>query len=243
MDVELDTSMRRTKGSVYPIKGQIMTPTLRRAALAAALAITLTAGNVAPGPLAREKIPESAAAFTDADLLLALVYGSGALAHSLGTELRADDFGSPELASDYARSVEDDAAVLLREEKEALKPVLGSLRSDSAFQVNGAFSALQPIVHRHFEKSLREEGVALEQLDGEAPGTRCGAAVVCIAYAAAAVHNVAVATAAAAVVVAVALWCGAWKWCSSSSSGANEMTQAAREQLVVTVRDALRAHA
>lgn len=220
-----------------------MTTTLRRAALAAALAITLTAGNVAPGPPAQEKISESAVAFTDADLLLALVYGSGALADSLGTALRADDFGSPELATDYARHVEEDAAVLLRDEKDALEPLLSSLRSDSAFEVDSAFTALQPIVHRHFEKGLREQGVALEQLEGEAPGARCGAAVVCIAYAAAAVHNVAVVTAAAAVVVAVALWCGAWKWCSSSSSGANAMTQAAREQLVVTVRDALREHA
>lgn len=200
---------------------------------AALVGATLTAA--AP---AAPTVQVTGSSFSDQELVLALVYGTGPLAEAVGTRLDEADLGSQAWARRYEAHAAQDAVRLLEEEA-ALAPVLDSLRSGSAYEVEAAFTSMQPIVQRHFERGLDAEGLTAGDLETGGPKTRCGAAVVCVAYAMAAVHNMAVVTAAAAVVVAAALWCGAWKWCSRSMSATATSSDAAREQLVVAVRDAL----
>lgn len=205
-------------------------------ALASAALVASSLTGVSPADAAGSS---RSTAFTDVEIVAALAYGAGELAGELGTELGRDvpvagDFD----VETYRHQARSASREVLAAESPALDGVLVDLRSGDVFAVERASADLGEIVVEHTRDAMMREGVDPAAVGDEAITPSCGVAVVCVAYAAAAVHNAAVATAAAAVVVSVALWCGAWTWCGKAASGAE--STAARERLAVEVAASVR---
>jgi hypothetical protein len=176
---------------------------------------------------------------SDVEILEALAYGSGDLARQLGVEIGADIPASSGFdLLDYRLKAEEASAELLAAERQRLRPVLEDLRSGDLYRVRDASETLGEIVVDHTRQKMVSQNIDVTDESPVSGGGRCGFAVVCIAYAAAGVHNVVVATAGAAVVVGAALWCGAWAWCSREASSGE--STAARERLAVQVASNIR---
>jgi hypothetical protein len=175
---------------------------------------------------------------TDLEIIDALAFGAGDLARQLGTEVGSDVLVSEEFdVQDYRVKTRAASAEVLTAEHQRLAPVLADLRSGNVYRAQAASEQLGQIVVGYTRQQMEAEGVDLAALPSADGSGRCGVAVVCVAYAAAGVHNAAVATAAVAVVVSVALWCGAWTWCGKAATGVE--SSAARERLAVQVASAL----
>jgi SdpC family antimicrobial peptide len=205
-------------------------------ALASAALVSASLAGVTPASAAPAAAPPEV---SDVELVAALAYGAGDLAGELGTELGRDVpvTGSFDVDA-YRAQAETASREVLDAEGAQLSDVLTALRSGDVFRVDQASADLGEIVVAHTRAAMERQGVDPDAQGSGAGTPRCGVAVVCVAYAAAGVHNAAVATAAVAVVVSVALWCGAWTWCGKAATGSE--STAARESLAVEVAATVR---
>ncbi|WP_141718960.1 hypothetical protein [Curtobacterium sp. ER1/6] len=176
---------------------------------------------------------------SDVEIVDALAYGSGDLASRLGTEVGKDLLVSDSFdLGDYRAKAHAASVEVLTAEQSRLEPVLADLRSGNVYRVEKASAKLGQIVVEHTREQMNARDVGPADFPSAESSGRCGAAVVCVAYAAVGVHNAAVATAAVAVVISVALWCGAWTWCGRAATG--DESTAARERLAVQVVSTVR---
>jgi SdpC family antimicrobial peptide len=204
------------------------------AAMTAAVAIVL-GGLFAPAAVASSTEP----AVSDEELVLGLVFGVGDFADEIGTA--ADVRATPEdTAAEAAVKYEQSATAVTHEllaEYGELAPALDLIREGDPALTEEAFATVGDVLDDYAASQVAHlDGAATAPSAGDVQAlSPCGVAVVCWAYAAAAVHNTVVVTGAAAVVVAAALWCGAWAWCGSSAESASPQSELMREQLAVDV--------
>lgn len=176
---------------------------------------------------------------SDEDIVLGLVFGVGDFADDIGTA--ADVRPTAELsAADATVAYEKSANAVTQDllaDYDKLGPALDLIRSGDPVATEEAFAAIGEVLDEYATTQVAAaESTSLRSGVGQVqPLSPCGVAIVCWAYAAAAVHNTVVVTGAAAVVVAAALWCGAWAWCGNSASPTSGKSQLMREQLVVDV--------
>jgi SdpC family antimicrobial peptide len=203
----------------------------RIAAWAAAAALVV-AGVIAP-PAATASTPE----LTDEQLVLGLVFGVGEFADEIGTtaDVRpsaGEDAAQAAAAYELsAREVTDD----LLAGSDELAQALDQVRAGDPALTEQAFATIGDVLDGYAAEQVAESEAVAADPDRMQALSPCGVAVVCWAYAAAAVHNTVVVTGAAAVVVAAALWCGAWAWCGNSVAPTTEKSQLMREQFAVDV--------
>lgn len=209
------------------------------AAIGAAVAIVV-GGLFAPTAVASSTNSD----VTDEDIVLGLVFGVGEFADEIGTAADVKptaEHSAAEATAVYKKSANAVTQELLADYDE-LGPALDLIRSGDPVATEEAFAVIGDVLDDYATTQVAEaESASLRKGAGQVqPLSPCGVAIVCWAYAAAAVHNTVVVTGAAAVVVAAALWCGAWAWCGNSASPTSEKSQLMREQLVVDVTVAAR---
>lgn len=197
-------------------------------------AVLLVGTLLSASPSSGVTISPTSTGPSDLEIIDALAYGTGDLARQLGTEVGSDLLVSDSFDLDDYRAKAHEAGIeVLAAEQQRLQPVLADLRSGDLYRVQRASAELGQIVVKHTRDQMAAQGIAPTELPSAEGSGRCGAAVVCVAYAAVGVHNAAAVTAAVAVVVSVALWCGAWTWCGKAASG--DESTAARERLAVQI--------
>lgn len=210
----------------------------RFAAWAATAALVLTAVIAPPAANA-----SAADELTDEQIVLGLVFGVGDFADRIGTTADVRPSGeqdAAEAAAVYEQSAEEVTSELLATSPE-LGAALDQIRAGDPTLTEEAFVTIGDVLDEYAATQVAETEAAADpdQMQALSP---CGVAVVCWAYAAAAVHNTVVVTGAAAVVVAAALWCGAWAWCGNSVAPTSEKSQLMREQFAVDVTRAVAAN-
>jgi hypothetical protein len=211
---------------------------LKHSLTALAAPVLLVAGLLGTSPSSAAHAA-TAGGPSDAAIVEALAYGAGDLAHQLGTEVGVDVLVSDGFdVGGYREKARAASTEVLAAEQDRLEPVLQDVRSGDVYRVQAASAELGEIVVDHTRQRMDAEGVVPADLPSAEGSGRCGAAVVCVAYAAVGVHNAAVATAAVAVVVTAALWCGAWTWCGKAATGAESV--AARERLAAQIVSTIR---
>jgi len=164
------------------------------------------------------------AVVTDRELVLGLVFGVGEIADELGTTASVVS-GEDADGVLYEEQAQVAAADFLAYSGDGAAEALDLIRSGDPVDVLDGLEVLGSEIDTFVEARVGDPS-------GGATIAACGIAVVCVAYAAAAVHNTVALTAVAAVLIGAALWCGAWKWCSTSSTAASV---GAREQFAVEV--------
>ncbi|CAH0162570.1 MULTISPECIES: hypothetical protein [unclassified Microbacterium] len=208
------------------------------AAWVATAALVLTA-MVAP-PAATASGP---AELTDEQMVLGLVFGVGDFADRIGTTADVRPSGEQdagEAAAAYERSAQQVTGELLAGSPE-LGTALDQIRQGDPALTEEAFATIGDVLDGYAAQQVAAAETVPADPDQMQALSPCGVAVVCWAYAAAAVHNTVVVTGAAAVVVAAALWCGAWAWCGNSAAPTSEKSQLMREQFAVDVTRAVAA--
>ncbi|MDO5099395.1 MAG: hypothetical protein Q4D85_11675 [Corynebacterium sp.] len=163
---------------------------------------------------------------SDDDILKGILFGIGPVAKHIGFQVQMPKnltFGQYETAVN--KTINDLPSIYRHE----LRSVLMQLRSGDPVEVEQGMSDLSNIVVDYAAKKAPSYSMKRVR-------PACGVAVVCVAYAAAAVHNTVVVTGLVAVVVGGALWAGAWRWVGRRS----HIQAASREALVVDVMEAVR---
>lgn len=202
-------------------------------------AVILVGSLMSVSPSYGTTTSSTAAGPSDVEIVDALAYGAGDLANELGTEVGKDLLVSDRFDVDDYRAKAHAASVeVLAAEQQRLEPILADLRSGNVYRVQKASADLGQIVVEHTRATMDAQGTTPDGTPSAEGSGRCGAAVVCVAYAAVGLHNAAVATAAVAVVVSVALWCGAWTWCGKAATG--DESKAARERLAAEIVSTVR---
>ncbi|WP_103063044.1 hypothetical protein [Actinomyces qiguomingii] len=157
---------------------------------------------------------------SDDDLLEGLLYGRGPVADKLGLRVMLPS-DLPE--AKYTEAVNYSIQELKTKYPDELDETLAKLRDDDPVVVEDGLEALSSIALNYEEYKL--SGGADDHRAEPAP---CGVAVICIGYAALAVHNTVAVTGLAVVVVGGAVVAGKWLWAGSNSS----TSSAVREELV-----------
>lgn len=211
----------------------------RIAAWVATAALVLTA-IIAP-PAATASAPDE---LTDEQIVLGLVFGVGDFADRIGTTADVRPVGeqdAADAAAEYERSAQAVTGELIATSPE-LATALDQIRAGDPTLTEQAFATIGDVLDEYAAAQVAATDVVAADPDQVQALSPCGVAVVCWAYAAAAVHNTVVVTGAAAVVVAAALWCGAWAWCGNSVAPTSEKSQLMREQFAVDVTRAVAAN-
>lgn len=207
------------------------------AAWVATAALVLTAVIAPPAATA-----SASDELTDEQIVLGLVFGVGDFADRIGTTADVQPSGeqdAAEAAAVYERSSREVTSELLATSPE-LGTALDQIRAGDPTLTEEAFATIGDVLDEYAATQVAaSEAAAAADPDQMQALSPCGVAVVCWAYAAAAVHNTVVVTGAAAVVVAAALWCGAWAWCGNSVAPTSEKSQLMREQFAVDVTRAV----
>lgn len=172
---------------------------------------------------------------TDRELVLGLVYGVGPAADDLGVSAEVTNSGQRAAQARYESAAIRSVDTMLADYPADMESAIEHLRSGDPVRTEQGLSELGSVVNTFSRSQLSAQGLspAQAQAAGAESTQACGVAVVCVAYAAAAVHNTVVVTGLAAVVVGGALWCGIWLWCGSSAT--DSTTQAAKERLVLDI--------
>ncbi|MDN6158845.1 MAG: hypothetical protein L0J13_12990, partial [Brevibacterium sp.] len=178
---------------------------------------------------------------SDKEMLLGLVYGDGPVANELGiTQQRPSEISE----ADYRKALDTSVDELLTDSQYA-SPVaraLNSIRSDDPRVIEDGLDQLGEVVIEQVETNVNKDPelkaeVEKAKSEGEVDTQACGVAVVCVAYAAAAVHNTVAVTGLAAVVVGAALWAGTWKWTGKANAIEPQGDSTKREVLVSEIAD------
>lgn len=218
------------------------------AAALTALAIGLTAliappASASPAPAASASA--EAPAYSDKEIVLGLVFGVGDFAAQIGTKAEVQpQKGQTKAAANkaYKAAAAKAAAELLSRYPE-LSTAVNEFRSGDPVAAEQAFTVVGKVLNDYSKQKASEQGAVQKTGASSKSSSKiaCGVAVVCWAYAAAAVHNTVVVTGLVAVVIGGALWCGAWAWCGSGKSGSlSAESKLKREQLAVDVALAAR---
>lgn len=174
---------------------------------------------------------------TDEEILLGLVYGHGAVAKELDIVQEKPEKVS---VSDYEEAINSSVNSLLNDGAYNKKTAeaLEQIRSDDPRIVENGIEDLGKVVLAQAEDNLSKDPELKREINSIKAGAKtepqCGVGIVCVAYAAAAVHNTVVLTGLAAVVVGGALWAGVWKWVGKGSVDSSEIS-AEREFLIAEI--------
>jgi SdpC family antimicrobial peptide len=217
----------------------------RKLALVAAIgALTFTVAAPPAGAYEVVGTTDTSSTITTSDISTAeqeilngLLFGIGDFAAQTGNEIT--QFQGITEAEYQAQ-----AAVVLDGFTEAhgseLKPVLADLQSGNINRVETGLNDLAQLYSGYLEALIGPEDYAALQRSQDPAPTACGVAVVCVAYAAAAVHNTVAITGLAAVVVGGAVACGVW-WVDCGLSAQQNTSRAETEYFVAEVTRAAKA--
>lgn len=183
-----------------------------------AVAMTLSISPTVATADTRNAETHSTESISDDDLLRGLIYGQGPIADKLGLQVTLP----PDLSkAEYTKAVEYSIQELKAKYPDKLQKALAMLRDDDPVVVEKGLDGLSSIL-LEYEK---------DKLHGQTPDAEpsaCGVAVVCVAYAAAAVHNTVAVTGLAVLVMGAAVAAGQWLWVGKSNSSPSTV----REELV-----------
>lgn len=173
------------------------------------------------------------------DILGGLLFGIGDFAAEIGNEI-TQFRGITE--AEYRAQTEAILDGFIAARGPELKPVLADLRSGEIHRVETGLTDLSQLYIDYLETVLKPDQYAAAVQGADPITTACGLAVVCVFYAAAAVHNTVVITGVAAVALAVWKACGVVnEQCATSGPYHLTRTRAETEYFVADVTRAARA--
>ncbi|WP_162621783.1 hypothetical protein [Microbacterium suaedae] len=199
----------------------------------AAAAVVLVGGGGITAATANTTEP------TDREVVQGLLFGNGEFASEVNNEVVIEDSA---VRAEYEQGIEEALDEFLDAESDAVAGYANDIRSGDINRVDAGLDGLAETYMAHAEETVGEEALAAVAEEQGVTPQACGVAVVCVAYAAVAVHNTVALTALAGAVVGAAVACGAW-WVDCTANSAAVTTQnsrAAQEQFVAEVTVAAR---
>ncbi|WP_126412142.1 hypothetical protein [Actinomyces slackii] len=160
--------------------------------------------------------------YSDQQVVKGLMYGVGPVAEEIGFEIQLPESISEQ---EYVNAVDHTVNDLIATRSNEIHSAVTLIKSDDPLEVEKGLDALAQVGISYAEEKMPEV------VDQEPQPAACGAAVVCVAYLAAAVHNTVAITAFGAVVIGAAVYAGAWLWGPASA----KVSAATRESFVVDV--------